>query len=99
MTVDARAHPGTTTYIIVAVCLTILTVMEVTAFYVQALKPVLFPVLLILSAAKFALVVMFYMHLKFDRWAYSAIFLFQLLIAALLVLSLSFLFATFLGSP
>lgn len=99
MTEDARSHPGTTVYITVAVFLTILTVMEVTAFYVQALKPVLFPVLLLLSAAKFALVVMFYMHLKFDRWAYSAIFLFQLLIATLLILSLSFLFATFLGSP
>jgi len=99
MTEHARVHPGTTVYLIVAVFLTVLTAIEVTAFYVQALKPVLLPVLLLLSAAKSALVAMFYMHLRFDRWAYSAIFLFQLFIAGLVIISLSLLFATFLGSP
>jgi cytochrome c oxidase subunit 4 len=99
MTETTRAHPGTATYLIVAAFLTVLTAMEVTVFYVQALKPVLLPVLLSLSAAKFALVAMFYMHLKFDRWAYSAVFLFQLFFAAVVIISLSLLFATFLGSP
>src|SRR5437879_8751334 len=99
MTETTRAHPGTATYLIVAAFLTVLTAMEVTVFYVQALKPVLLPVLLSLSAAKFALVAMFYMHLKFDRWAYSAVFLFQLFFAAVVITSLSLLFATFLGSP
>ena len=97
MTENIQTHPDTTTYLIVAACLTVLTAMEVTAFYVQALKPVLLPILLLLSAAKFALVVMFYMHLKFDRWAYSAIFFCQLCIATLVIISLSLLFATFLG--
>jgi hypothetical protein len=41
MTENIQTHPGTTTYLIVAACLTVLTAMEVTAFYVQALKPVL----------------------------------------------------------
>jgi cytochrome c oxidase subunit 4 len=99
MSEHARTHPGTTVYLIVAVLLTVLTAMEVTVFYVRALKPVLLPVLLSLSAAKFALVVMFYMHLKFDRWAYSMIFLIQLFFAAAVIISLSLLFATFLGSP
>ena len=71
--------------------------MEVTVFYVRALKPVLLPVLLLLSAAKFALVVMFYMHLKFDRWAYGAVFLVQLFFAAAVIVSLGLLFATFLA--
>jgi len=93
-----RRHPGTGTYLIVAAFLTVLTAMEVTAFYVRALKPVLVPVLLSLSAAKFALVVMFYMHLKFDRWPYGAIFFFQLFFAAVVIVSLSLLFAVFLGS-
>ena len=96
MSENVHPNPGTMTYVIVAAVLTLLTVMEVSALYVQALKPVLLPVLLLLSAAKFALVVMFYMHLKFDRWAYSAIFLCPLFIAALVVVSLSLLFATFL---
>jgi cytochrome c oxidase subunit 4 len=96
MNEQARSHPGTSTYVIVAAFLTVLTAMEVTVFYVRALKPVLLPVLLLLSAAKFSLVVMFYMHLKFDRWGYGAVFLVQLFFAAAVIVSLSLLFATFL---
>ncbi len=95
MTEATHGQPGTATYLIVAVFLTVLTAMEVTVFYVRALKPALLPVLLLLSAAKFALVVMFYMHLKFDRWTYTAIFLFLLFFATVLIFSLSLLFATF----
>ena len=91
----ARTQPGTATYVIVAAFLTVLTAMEVTASYVHALRPVLVPVLLLLAAAKFALVVMFYMHLRFDRWAYSAVFLFELFFAAAVIFSLLMLFAAF----
>jgi len=91
----AAGHPGTATYVIVAAFLTALTAMEVTVFYVRALKPVLLPVLLLLSGAKFALVVMFYMHLRFDRWPYSAVFLVQLFFAAVVSGSLIVLFSTF----
>ncbi len=92
-----HGHPSTTTYLIVAAFLTVLTAMEVTVFYVRAMKPVLVPVLLLLSAAKFALVVMFYMHLRSDHWTYSAVFLFQLFVAAVVIVSLSLLFASYLG--
>lgn len=98
MSEEARHHPGTTGYLIVAAFLTVLTAMEVSAFYVHALQPVLVPVLLLLSAAKFALVVMFYMHLRFDRWPYSAIFLVQLFFAAAVIVSLSLLLATFFAA-
>ncbi|MFN8627867.1 MAG: cytochrome C oxidase subunit IV family protein [Candidatus Binatia bacterium] len=98
MSTETHGHPGTATYLIVAVLLTVLTALEVTVFYVRALKPVLLPLLLSLSAAKFALVVMFYMHLKSDRWPYSAVFLFQLFFAGAVIVSLSLLFAIFLGS-
>lgn len=94
----AQEHPGAATYVIVAAFLTVLTAMEVTVFYVRAMKPVLLPVLLVLSAAKFALVVMFYMHLKFDRRAYSIVFLALLFFAAVLLGSLLLLFAAFFGS-
>jgi cytochrome c oxidase subunit 4 len=90
-------HPGTRVYLAVAAVLTVLTAIEVTVFYVEALQPVLLPLLLLLSAAKFALVVMFYMHLKFDRAAYSAIFIAQLFIAAVVIVALMVLFAVFLG--
>ena len=44
---------------------------EVAIFYIPSLAPVLSPVLLILSTLKFALVAMFYMHLKFDHAWFS----------------------------
>jgi cytochrome c oxidase subunit 4 len=95
MTASERTHPGTMVYLIVAALLALLTGMEITVFYVRALRPVLVPVLLLLSATKFVLVLMFYMHLKFDRWTYSVVFLCQLFFASALVMSLLQLFKAF----
>ncbi|MGD8727285.1 MAG: hypothetical protein PVH40_06545, partial [Gemmatimonadales bacterium] len=58
---------------------------------------VLAPILLTLSGAKFALVVMFYMHLKTDHKLFTAIFTVPLLIAVAVVLALLILFGVFLG--
>src|SRR5258708_29962323 len=85
-------HPGTATYLIIAAFLLVLTAMEVTVFYVHALRPVLVPVLVVLAGAKFALVAMFYMHLKYDGWLLSGVFIFSLLVATVLLLSLMGLF-------
>jgi cytochrome c oxidase subunit 4 len=86
-------HPGAATYLIIAAFLIVLTVMEITVFYVHPLRPVLVPVLLVLAAAKFALVAMFYMHLKYDGWLLTAVFGFPLLIAMVLIAALMMLFA------
>ena len=86
-------HPGAATYLIIAAFLIVLTVMEITVFYVHPLRPVLVPVLLVLAAAKFALVAMFYMHLKYDGWLLSAVFMFPLLIAMIVIAALIMLFA------
>ncbi|MGH7814839.1 MAG: cytochrome C oxidase subunit IV family protein [Candidatus Binataceae bacterium] len=88
----ATHHPGAVTYVIIAVILVVLTALEITVFYVHALQPVLVPLLLILSAAKFVLVVMFYMHLKYDQWLLSGIFVFPLFIAMVMLFSLILLF-------
>jgi cytochrome c oxidase subunit IV len=85
-------HPRAATYLIIAAFLVILTAMEVTVFYVHALRPVLVPVLLVLAAAKFALVAMFYMHLKYDDWLLTGVFVFPLIIATILLISLILLF-------
>lgn len=87
------AHPSTAVYVIVAGFLIVLTVMELTVFYVPSLGPVLVPVLLILAAAKFALVAMFYMHLKYDGSMLSAFFVFPLFIATVLLAAMLMLFA------
>ena len=85
-------QPRTVTYLAVAGILTVLTVMEIAAYQIRPLAPVLVPVLLILMVAKFSLVVMFYMHLKFDHRLFTLIFMTLLFFAGLVVVSLVLLF-------
>jgi cytochrome c oxidase subunit 4 len=51
-------------------------------------------VLLVLSAGKFCLVVMFYMHLKQDHRLFAAILSAPLLLATALIVALMFLFGS-----
>ncbi len=91
--IAGREHPEPATYVLVAVVLAVLTGLELTVFYVGFLQPVLFPLLLVLSAAKFALVAMFYMHLRYEKWVLNSIFVFPLIVATFLLISLVLLFA------
>ncbi len=86
----ARAHPNTRVYLSIAAILAGITVIEVAIFYIPAILEtiLLAPVLLTLSAGKFALVVMFYMYLKPDSKIYTAIFTAPLVLAALVILAL-----------
>jgi len=86
------AHATTGTYLRVAAVLVIVTLLEVGIFYVPAFQGVLVPVLLALSALKFALVVMFYMHLKFDNPFFTFLFGGPLLLALGVAIGLLFLF-------
>src|SRR5712692_9488562 len=85
-------HPQAATYIVIAIILTILTAFEIGVFYAPFLQVVLVPLLIILAILKFILVAAFYMHLHFDNRVFSALFLFPLGLAALIVLSLMLLF-------
>jgi len=99
---DQHAHPSPALYVKVAIVLFVLTALEVLAFEAAGgglgagLRPLIEPIvillLVVLSAAKFALVAMFYMHLKQDPRLLANIFVFPLLIAALLVVALIILF-------
>lgn len=84
----SHAHPTAKTYLGIAVLLTIITVIEVAVFYVPALHPFLAPILLTLSALKFAVVAMWYMHLKFDPRLYSWVFVVPMVFAAGIILAL-----------
>ncbi|NIP74317.1 MAG: cytochrome C oxidase subunit IV, partial [Gammaproteobacteria bacterium] len=69
-TSEEHEHPGPKTYAVVAAVLTIITITEVYIFFLPdfAWKRLLLVTgLTMLSAAKFVLVVMFYMHLKYDH--------------------------------
>ena len=87
-----HAHPGAKEYLAIATVLTVLTAVEVAVFYIPSMKPVLVPTLLTLSAVKFSLVAMFYMHLKFDHRLFSWLFVVPMIIAALVILALLKLF-------
>jgi cytochrome c oxidase subunit 4 len=89
----AHAHPTAKKYIGIAIILTIITVIEVSVFYIPSMHPFLPPVLLTLSALKFALVAMFYMHLKFDHRIYSWVFVVPMCFAAAIILALLALFS------
>ena len=89
-----HAHPTWSTYWKVASILTIITIGEVWAYYIPSFvaSRAFVPTLLTLSALKFAIVVMFYMHLKYDHRLFRVLFTGPLLIAALTLLALMFLF-------
>ena len=100
---DSSAHPTPGLYAKVALVLFLLTALEVMSFEAAGggmgagLQPLIAPIvvllLLVLSAAKFALVAMFYMHLKQDPRLLSNIFVFPILIAAIIIGALVILFS------
>ena len=97
-----HSHPTPALYLKVGVVLFILTALEVAAYEAghggmgASLKPIFEPIvveiLLVLSAAKFALVAMFYMHLKQDSKLLTNLFIWPLLLAASVILGLIVLF-------
>ena len=79
---EEHEHPGERTYVIVAIILAAVTAVEVTIYYIEAIEDILVPALLLLSAGKFAAVVAYFMHLKFDDRRFRWIFIFGLSVAA-----------------
>ena len=89
-------HPTPATYFKIAMILSILTAIEVAIFYVTQLGYAIIPILAILSIGKFALVVMYYMHLKFDSKIFSGMFFFGMFVATGVIFALMALFSWFL---
>ena len=87
-----HAHPSSRTYVLVAVVLGVITAVEVAVFYMDALRPVIVPTLLTLSAAKFTLVVGFFMHLRFDSRLYRALFVGPLAVAIAVAMAMFLLY-------
>ena len=95
---DEHSHPTWQLYVGIAIILFVLTALEVGAYEVAErgtmggfgvfVKEMVVEILLVLSALKFALVAMFYMHLKQDGKLLSGIFVFPIIIAAFIILAL-----------
>jgi cytochrome c oxidase subunit IV len=90
------AHASVGTYLTIAAVLTAVTALEVGVIYVRRLAPVIVPLLLAMSAAKFALVVLFFMHLRYDARPLKVLFFGPLVIAVGLAIALMTLHGEFL---
>ena len=92
----SHEHASVRTYVRVAVIVTLVTALEVGVIYIRFLTPIIVPLLLVMAAAKFALVVMFFMHLRYDARPLTTLFLGPLIIASLLGVALMTLTGAFL---
>lgn len=89
-----KPHPTWKQYKWVALILAAITIVEVWVYYIPAFvaSRLFVPFLLIMSAVKFAIVVMFYMHLRYDHKLFRVVFMGPLMIAIISVIALMFLF-------
>ena len=78
----------------VGAVLAVITAVEISIFYITALARFLAPALIVLSISKFALVVMFFMHLRFDHRVFRWLFVGPLAITVGVVVALMALFVT-----
>ena len=91
-----ETHASVGTYIRVALILVAVTALEVGVIYIRRLTPIIVPLLLVMSIAKFTLVVMFFMHLRYDPRPLVAVFVGPLLLATGLAVALMTLTGAFL---
>jgi len=82
-----EGHPQSAEYVKIAVILSAITALEVLVYYLSALRGVLPVILIVLSSVKFSLVVMYYMHLKFDHPLFTTMFLFGLVTAIFTIIA------------
>ena len=88
---ESGSHSTVGFYWMIGLILAVLTAMEVAAFYME-LGWIEAPFLLLLSAAKFVIVVMFFMHLKFESRIFSGLFMTGLVLATFMVSALVVLY-------
>ena len=79
--VTHRGHPDDAEYIKIGIILAVITAIEVALFYIEIDRIILIPVLMVLSGAKFVIVISFFMHLKFDSKLFTTAFVTGVLLA------------------
>ena len=89
-------HPSPKEYVRIGVILFVLTALEITASYTHVSGSILIPTLFVLAIVKFALVVLWFMHLKFDDRRFARFFVMGLAGASILYLIVLISFRVFL---
>ena len=101
-------HPTFMQYVLVALILFVITIVEFVLIWdkaeinweaSEALANTKVPLLIALSALKFGIVIMFYMHLKFDARLFTGIFLAGLALAFAAGIAVLGIFAAIGGEP
>ena len=93
--VHAGRHPGPKEYIRIALVLGVITALEVAIYYIEGAQDYLIPMLFFFSFVKFTLVVLWFMHLKFDSRTYARFFVMGLAGAITLFLIVLLTFQVF----
>ena len=69
-----HGHPSEAEYIKVALVLGLITLAEVGIYYAKSLGNLLTVILIVLSTVKFTIVVLWFMHLRFDSKLFRRLF-------------------------
>jgi cytochrome c oxidase subunit 4 len=88
-------HPSPKEYVRIAVILAMVTAAEVAIYYIESAKDLLIPLLFLFGFIKFTLVVLWFMHLRFDSRTYARFFVLGLAGAVTLYIAVLLMFRTF----
>jgi cytochrome c oxidase subunit 4 len=83
---ELSRHPTPRRYVTIAVILAVITVFEVGIYYVDAVRALLVPCLIVFAFIKFLLVVSWFMHLRFDSSLFRGLFVTGLVLAGVVFL-------------
>jgi cytochrome c oxidase subunit 4 len=78
---ELAAHPGPRQYVMVAIWLAIATGIEVAWYYLSVPHALFVALLLVLAFVKFSLVVLWFMHLRFDSPIFRRLFVTGIILA------------------
>lgn len=96
-------HPTFKQYVVVATFLFVVTIVEFLLVFpktsLEVLDPVVTPLLILLSTVKFATVIMFYMHLRFDSRLFTGVFTAGLALGLAVGVALLVLFGALRANP
>lgn len=74
-------HPDSSQYIVIGIILAVFTAIEVAISFASVPSGVAIPSLIVLTILKFVLVVLWFMHLRFDSGWFRRLFVFGLFVA------------------
>ncbi len=89
---DHDEHISLGAYVFIGVVLAVLMSVKVAIYYIPALDDFRTPILVVLSAVKVVLVVLYYMHLKVDHRVFTWVFVIGAVLAGFMVGALTILY-------